>query len=177
MTLDELCLEIATRLNDNHQIKYDTPLIKGILLKAMNVVLTTKEMAENDYAGLISSKSVSPPSYDFGEPINRIKTIFGDDRKNIYLPRTVEEIQMIRDEEHLLPRYSQAFYFMVGTTLNFIPPIDDDSLFDSTVTVWYVKNPYDSLTVDIKTIYSDSFIESSVRETIKRILIELDTRD
>jgi len=177
MTIDELCLEIAKRLNDDYQIKYSTPFVKATLLKSMDVVLSMGKMNRNDYSGLERKVSFPGASFDFTKPIRQIKTVIGDDYKNTYYPKTIEEVANIRQELHLLPKNTEAFFYLAVNTLNLIPPLGDTNNLDASVTVWFVENPSDTGTTDIKTIYSDYFLEVSVQETIKRIMVESDIRE
>jgi hypothetical protein len=177
MTIDELCLEIAKRLNDDYQIKYSTPFVKATLLKSMDVVLSMGKMNRNDYSGLEKKASFNGASFDFEKPIRQIKTVIGDDYKNTYYPKTIEEVANIKQELHLLPKNTEAFFYLAGNTLNLIPSLGDTNNLDTSVTVWFVGNPSDTGTADIKTIYSDYFLEVSVQETIKRIMVESDIRE
>lgn len=175
MTVAELTTEISKRLGDPDNLMYAGSLIKDYLFKAMSIVFVSDAVSESDYFGLSAVKEASEGFVvSIDEPIKKIQSIKGSTGFVRYIYKDPSQIDALAGQPHLDPQTGERFYFIRGSEIRFYGATGGDT----SVLVYYIPYPaksYDD-SIELSTIFSPSFIELSVRETIKQITIELDVR-
>lgn len=174
MTVVELVTEISKRLGDPDSLMYASAFIKDYLFKAMSVVFVSDAISESDYFGLSAFKEITDDFIAIDEPIKKIQSVKGDTGTVRYIYKDPSQIDALVGQPHLEPQTGERFYFIRGNTIRLYGGAGGDT----SVTVYYIPYPAKSYTdsTELSTLFSPSFIELSVRETIKQITIELDVR-
>lgn len=174
MTVAELTVEISRRLGDPDNLMYSSSLIKNYLFKAMGIVFVSDAVSESDYFGLFNFKETTGAFAIMDEPIKKIQSVKGNTGTVRYIYKDPSQIDALTGQPHLEPQTGERFYFIIGNMIRFY----GDAGGDTAVTVYYIPYPAKSYpdSAELSTIFSSSFIELSVRETIKQITIELDVR-
>lgn len=166
MTIKEVMTEISKRIRKEYKTTYTDNLIKRYLIKSMSLVFASDSVQPEDYFGLMYSESVNSSTV-FDSPIKALVSVDGSTGNVLYLQKTPQQIAMMAGQQHLQPFKGEVFYSFFGNGIKFYR---EDEI-DFPVTVNLIRYPFDT-DDDLHKYYTDKFIEQSIRETIRQIMVE-----
>lgn len=167
MTIKEVLTEISKRIRKEYKTTYTDNLIKRYFLKAMSMVFASDRVQPEDYFGLMYSETINSSTV-FDSPIKALVSVEGSTSNTMYISKTPQEIAMMAGQRHLQPFKGEVFYSFFGNGIKFYR----ENEIDFPVTVNLIKYPYDT-DDDLHKFYTDKFIEQSIREAIRQIMIEV----